>query len=94
MRWSFGTAVALNPTAKLKIIYAFLQIVLMMPTIYGVWVPPEYYEWMKVFSWLQVAHHAVVASLHATLSHGLDLRGLSLDVSHTLHSTPHSLASR
>ena len=28
MRWCFGMAVALNPTAKAKIIYAFLQIVI------------------------------------------------------------------
>lgn len=25
----------------------------MMPVIYGVWVPPQYYEWMKFFNWLQ-----------------------------------------
>ena len=25
----------------------------MMPALYGVWVPPEYYKWMRVFSWLQ-----------------------------------------
>lgn len=53
MRWAFGVSVALNPTAKLKIIYAFLQIVVMMPAIYGVWLPPEYYEWTKSFAWVQ-----------------------------------------
>ena len=26
----------------------------MMPAIYGVWVPPQYYEWMKAFNWLQL----------------------------------------
>lgn len=26
----------------------------MMPSIYGVWVPPQYYEWMKMFNWLQL----------------------------------------
>lgn len=25
----------------------------MLPDIYGVWMPPQYYQWMRVFSWLQ-----------------------------------------
>ena len=34
-RWFLGVAVALNPTAKLKIVFAFIQIISMLPTIYG-----------------------------------------------------------
>lgn len=54
-RWFLGMCVALNPTAKLKIVYAFLQIVIMMPSIYGVQVPPEYTRWMRTFSWIQIS---------------------------------------
>ena len=38
-RWFFGTAVALTPTAKLKITYAFIQIIIMMPSIMSSMMP-------------------------------------------------------
>ena len=37
-RFVLGMVVALNPTAKLKIVYSFVQIVLMLPSVYRVWV--------------------------------------------------------
>ena len=35
-----------------QIVFAFVQIILLMPDVYAVWVPPEFYEWMKVFNWI------------------------------------------
>ena len=46
------SALALMP--KIKLIIAFYQSVQVLPTVYSVELPPEYYRWMSVFDWVQL----------------------------------------
>jgi hypothetical protein len=51
-RWLIGVCLAASPAAKFKIFFAFIQVVNLMPELYAVRVPPEYYTWMKSLQWL------------------------------------------
>ena len=51
-RFLLGLIVTASPVAKLKIVFSFVQIVLMLPTTYRVKVPPEWYDWVRFIQWI------------------------------------------
>ena len=62
LTWCATIVPRLGLTGKLKLAFSYYQVVLVMPELFSVSIPPEYFEWMTGFQWINFDWFALLVA--------------------------------